>query len=133
MAMVDPLADMYTRIRNASRVKKETVDMPASKIKESVAKILKDEGFVDNYKVLEENGRKIIRIKLKYSGRKKESVINNIKQISKPGLRVYVDSDNIPKVLGGFGVAILTTSKGIMVDEECRKLRTGGEVLCHVW
>jgi small subunit ribosomal protein S8 len=131
--MVDPLADMYTRIRNASRVKKETVDMPASKIKESIAKILKDEGFIENYKVLEETGHKIIRIKLKYAGRKKESVISNIKQISKPGLRVYVDSANIPKVLGGFGVAILTTSKGIMIDGECRKLRTGGEVLCHVW
>jgi small subunit ribosomal protein S8 len=133
MAMVDPLADMYTRIRNASRVKKETVDVPASKIKESIAKILKEEGFIDNYKVLEEDGHKLMRIKLKYAGKKKESVISNIKQISKPGLRVYVDSTNIPKVLGGFGVAIVTTSKGLMVDEQCRKLHIGGEVLCNVW
>lgn len=133
MSMVDPLADLYTRIRNASRVKKETVDMPVSKLKEQIVKIFKEEGFVENYKVLEGDSHKILRIKLKYSGKKKDSVISNIKQVSKPGLRVYVNSDKIPKVLGGFGTAVITTSQGVLTDEQCRKLRTGGEVLCYIW
>lgn len=133
MTMVDPLADMYTRIRNASRVKKDTVDMPFSKLKEEISKILKDEGFIENYKVLDVEKKNILMIKLKYDGKNKTSVISNIKQVSKPGLRVYVDSDNIPKVLGGLGVAIITTSQGILTDAVCRKNKIGGEVLCQVW
>lgn len=133
MSMVDPLADMYTRIRNASRVKKEAVDIPSSKLKEEIAKILKEEGYIENYKVIEEGINKVLKIKLKYSGKKKASVIVNIKQVSRPGLRIYVDSEKIPKVLGGVGTAILTTSQGVLTDAQCRKHSTGGEVLCYVW
>lgn len=132
MAMVDPLGDMYTRIRNASRVRKETVDMPASKLKKEIAELLKEGRFIDNFKILSDNRQGIIRIKLKY-GTKRRSVINNIKQISKPGLRIYVNRDNIPRVLGGFGMAIITTSKGVLTDTECRKQGVGGELLCYVW
>lgn len=130
--MVDPLGDMYTRIRNASRVRKDTVDIPASGFKKEIAEIFKREGFIDNFKVLPDNRQGIIRIKLRY-GPKKCSVINNIKQISKPGLRIYVNRDKIPKVLGGFGMAIVTTSKGILTDKECRKQGVGGELLCYIW
>jgi small subunit ribosomal protein S8 len=133
MSMMDPLADMYTRIRNASRVKKETVDIPASNLKKEIAKILKEEGFVENFKVLDDDKQGTIRIKLKYDGKKRTSVISGIKQVSKPGLRIYVNSNEVPKVLGGYGIAVLTTSSGVITDAQCRKLRVGGEVLCQVW
>lgn len=132
MSMVDPLADMYTRIRNAHRVAKETVDIPFSKLKEKIIQIFKEEGYIENYKVLENDSKPLIRIKFKY-GKKGKKVINNIKQISKPGLRVYVNTDEIPRVLGGLGVAVITTSKGIITDDKCRREKVGGEVLCYIW
>lgn len=132
MAMVDPLADTYTRIRNANRVGKETVDIPASKMKRRIAEILKEEGFIENVKLLEDNRQGIIRIKLKY-GKRKSKLITNIKQISKPGLRIYIKADEIPQVLGGMGIAIISTSRGILTNAGCRKERVGGEVLCYVW
>ena len=133
MVMVDPLADMYTRIRNANSVSKDTVDMPASKIKQGIAAILKEEGFIENYKVIDDNRQGIIRIQLRYIGRKRSKVLTNIKQISKPGLRKYVQSDKVPRVLGGVGLAIISTSKGLLSDVECRKEKVGGEVLVYVW
>lgn len=132
MTMVDPLADMYTRIRNACRVGKETVDIPASNLKKEIVRLIKEEGFIDTYKVLDGNYQGIIRIKLRY-GKKRESVLTNIKQISKPGLRIYVNADRIPRVLGGLGTALITTSKGILTDKQCRKEKIGGELLCYVW
>lgn len=132
MSMMDPLGDMYTRIRNASRVGKETVDIPASNLKKEIAKVLKAEGFIDNFKTLDSDYKQIIRIKLRYA-EKKGKVITNIKQISRPGLRIYVNADKIPRVLGGFGVAIITTSKGVLTDRQCREQRVGGEVLCYIW
>lgn len=132
MSMVDPLGDMYTRIRNAGRVGKDTVDIPASNLKKEIAVVLKTEGFIDNFKILDEDHKQIIRIRLKY-GKKKGKVINNIKQISKPGLRIYVNADKIPNVLGGIGVAIITTSKGVLTGSQCREQRVGGEVLCYIW
>lgn len=132
MSMVDPLGDMYTRIRNAGRVGKDTVDIPASNLKEEIVKVLKTEGFIDNFKILDEDHKQVIRIKLKY-GEKKGKVINNIRQISKPGLRIYVNADKVPRVLGGIGVAVITTSKGVLTDRQCREQRVGGEVLCYIW
>lgn len=130
--MVDPLADMYTRVRNANRVGKETVDIPASKMKCCIAEVLKEEGFIENFKLLDDNRQGILRIKLKY-GKKKAKVITNIKQISKQGLRIYVRADKVPQVLGGMGIAIISTSNGILTDAQCRRERVGGEVLCYVW
>jgi len=132
MSMVDPLADMYTRIRNANSVRKDTVDIPASGIKRRLADILKEEGFIDNFLFLEEGYQGILRIKLKY-GRKRAKIITNIKQISKPGLRRYVKADDVPQVLGGMGIAIISTSRGILTDRQCRKEKIGGEMLCYVW
>lgn len=132
MAMVDPLGDMYTRIRNASRVGKDTVDIPSSNLKKEIARVLKEEGFIDNFKILDEDHRQIIRIKLKY-GKKNAKIISNIRQISKPGLRIYVNADRVPNVLGGIGIAIITTSKGVFTNMKCREERAGGEVLCYVW
>lgn len=132
MSMFDPLGDMYTRIRNASRVGKETVDIPSSNLKKEIAKVLKAEGFIDNFKTLDSDHKQVIRIKLRY-GEKKAKVITNIKQISRPGLRIYVNADKTPRVLGGFGVAIITTSKGVLTDRQCREQRVGGEVLCYIW
>lgn len=134
MTMVDPLADMYIRIKNAGRARKETVDIPSSNLKKEIAGVLKEEGFIENFKVLDDDKQGLLRIKLKYkTGRDKKNVITNIKQISKPGLRIYADIDNIPKVLGGFGIAIITTSKGVFTDTHCRKEKVGGEVLCYIW
>ncbi|WP_129598550.1 30S ribosomal protein S8 [Anaerophilus nitritogenes] len=132
MTMTDPIADMLTRIRNANVVKHETVDVPASNMKKSIAEILLNEGFVKGYDVIEDGKQGIIRIQMKY-GQNKERVISGLKKISKPGLRVYVKSDEIPKVLGGLGIAILSTSNGIVTDKEARKLGAGGEVICYVW
>lgn len=130
--MTDPIADMLTRIRNANHAGHEKVDVPASKLKSHIATILKKEKFIKNYKIIEDRKQNIIRIYLKY-GPKKERIITNLKRVSKPGLRIYVDKNNIPKVLGGAGIAIISTSKGVMTDKMCRELGIGGEVLCYVW
>lgn len=130
--MTDPIADMLTRIRNGNMAKLEKVDMPSSKLKLEMTKILKEKGFIRGYKVLKDNKQGIIRISLKYFGGDKR-VITDLKRISKPGRRVYVDSQSIPKVMGGVGLAIISTSKGVFSDDMCRKERVGGEVLCNVW
>ena len=133
MAVVtDTIADMLTRIRNANSMGYEEVTVPASKLKVELAKILKEEGFIKEYKVVSENVGKNILLTLKY-GNKKERVITGLKRISKPGLRVYVKSDEVPKVLNGLGIAIISTSKGIMTDKEARRQNLGGEVLAYVW
>ncbi len=128
MVVTDPIADMLTRIRNANAMKYKEVSMPVSKVKVEIAKILKNEGFVEDYKV--EDG--ILTLTLKYTS-KKERVITGLKRISKPGLRVYAKNDEIPKVLNGFGIAIVSTSKGIMTDKEARKENLGGEVMAYIW
>ncbi len=132
MVLTDPIADMLTRIRNASSVKHESVDIPGSKFKIEVAKILKDEGFIREYKFIEDDKQGYLRIYLKYSSQR-ERVISGIKRISKPGLRVYANKDEIPRVLGGLGIAILSTSQGVMTDKTARKNSVGGEVVCYVW
>jgi small subunit ribosomal protein S8 len=133
MAVVtDTIADMLTRIRNANSMGYEEVTVPASKLKVELARILKEEGFIKDYKVENNGVEKNILLTLKY-GNKKEKVITGLKRISKPGLRVYVRSDEVPKVLNGLGIAIISTSKGIMTDKEARKLNIGGEVLAYVW
>ena len=132
MAMSDPIADMLTRIRNANTVRHETVEMPASRIKKEIAEILKREGFIRDAEYIEDNKQGVIRIFLKY-GQNKERVITGLKRISKPGLRVYVKSTELPKVLGGLGIAIISTSGGVMTDKEARQAKSGGEVVCYVW
>ena len=133
MAVVtDTIADMLTRIRNANSMGYTNVTVPASNLKEGIAKILKEEGFINDYKVKSEDSKKNIEITLKY-GNKKERVITGLKRISKPGLRVYVTCDELPRVLNGFGIAIISTSKGLMTDKEARKQNLGGEVLCYIW
>ena len=132
MSMSDPIADMLTRIRNANAAKHDTVDVPASKMKTAIADILVNEGFVKSAEVVENNGHKEIFITLKY-GAKNQKVISNLKRISKPGLRVYCGYEELPSVLGGLGIAIISTSKGVMTDKEARKLKIGGEVLAYVW
>jgi len=132
MQTTDAIADMLTRIRNAASARHETVDIPASNIKKEIARILKDEGYIKGYSIIDDNKQGIIRITLKYTPNKK-SVISGIKRISKPGLRVYAGKDEIPKVLGGLGIAILSTSKGIMTDKCARKEGVGGEVLAFIW
>ncbi|MBH5320783.1 30S ribosomal protein S8 [Paenibacillus sp. GSMTC-2017] len=132
MVMSDPIADMLTRIRNANVVRHETVEMPASKVKKQIAEILKREGFIRDAEYIEDSKQGIIRIFLKY-GPSQERVITGLKRISKPGLRVYTQSTEIPRVLGGLGIAIISTSKGIMTDKEARQVKSGGEVVCYVW
>ena len=132
MTMTDPIADMLTRIRNANTVKQETVDVPASNIKKEIVRILLEEGFVRGYDVIEDEKQGIIRIQLKY-GQAGEKVIQGIKRISKPGMRVYTNAHEIPKVLNGLGIAIISTSKGILTDKQARKENVGGEVICYVW
>jgi small subunit ribosomal protein S8 len=132
MVMSDPIADMLTRIRNANVVRHETVEMPASKIKKQIAEILKREGFIRDAEFIEDNKQGIIRIFLKY-GPNQERVITGLKRISKPGLRVYTQSTEVPRVLGGLGIAIISTSKGVMTDKEARQVKSGGEVVCYVW
>ena len=133
MTMSDPIADMLTRIRNANTAKHDTVDVPSSKMKLAIANILVDEGYIAKYDIVEEGGFPIIRITLKYGADKNERVITGIKRISKPGLRIHAGKDEIPRVLGGLGVAILSTNKGVITDREARKLGVGGEVLEFVW
>ena len=133
MNISDPIADMLTRIRNANTAKHDTVDVPASKIKMAIAEILFNEGYISKYEVIEEGNIKTIHITLKYGKDKNEKIITGIKRISKPGLRVYAGKEDIPKVLGGLGIAILSTNHGIVTDKEARKLAVGGEVLAYVW
>ena len=133
MMTSDPIADMLTRIRNANTAKHDTVDIPASKIKVAIAGILVDEGFIEKYDIVEDGKIKTIHVTLKYGADKNEKVITGIKRISKPGLRVYAVKDEIPSVLGGLGIAILSTNQGIVTDKEARKLQVGGEVLAFVW
>ncbi|MCL6444699.1 MAG: 30S ribosomal protein S8 [Alicyclobacillus sp.] len=132
MVMTDPIADMLTRIRNANQVGHERVEIPGSNIKRAIAEILKREGFIRDAEFIADGKQGVIRLFLKY-GKNQERVITGLKRISKPGLRVYANHDNIPRVLGGLGVAILSTSQGILTDKEARRLRIGGEVLCYVW
>ena len=133
MTMSDPIADMLTRIRNANTAKHDTVDIPASKMKVAIAEILADEGYIVKYDIIEENNFKTIRVTLKYGADKNEKIISGIKRISKPGPRVYAGKDKIPYVLGGLGIAILSTNQGIITDKEARKLQVGGEVLAFIW
>ena len=133
MTMSDPIADMLTRIRNANTAKHDTVDIPASKMKLAIANILVDEGYIAKYDLVEDGAFKTIHITLKYGADKNEKVISGLKRISKPGLRVYANTEDIPKVLGGLGTAIISTNKGVVTDKEARKLGVGGEVLCFVW
>ena len=133
MTMSDPIADMLTRIRNANTAKHDTVDVPASKMKIAIAEILLNEGYIKKCEVLDEENFKNIRITLKYGKDKNEKVITGIKKISKPGLRVYAGKDELPRVLGGLGVAIISTNKGVITDKEARKANVGGEVLAFVW
>ena len=133
MTMSDPIADMLTRIRNANTAKHATVDVPASKIKVAIADILVKEGYVAKYEIVEDGNFKTMHIRLKYGADKNEKVISGLKRISKPGLRVYANSEEMPKVLGGLGTAIVSTNKGVITDKEARKLGVGGEVLCFVW
>lgn len=128
----DPIADMLTRIRNANTVRHTSVDVPSSNVKKKLAEILLNEGFIKSFNVIDDDKQGLIRIELKY-GEQKERVISGLKRISKPGLRVYAKKNEIPKVLGGLGVAIISTSNGIITDKEARKLDVGGEVVCYVW
>ena len=132
MSMTDPIADMLTRIRNANMVGHERVEIPASKFKEQIARILYEEGYIRNYRLIEDNKQGLLRVYLKY-GENKEKVITQIKRISKPGRRTYVRKEQLSRVLGGLGISILSTSQGIMTAAQCRKTGVGGELLCHVW
>ena len=133
MTMSDPIADMLTRIRNANTAKHDTVDIPVSKIKVSIADILVNEGYIEKYEIVPDGNFEAIRVTLKYGDNKNEKIISGIKKISKPGLRVYAGKDEVPSVLGGLGIAILSTNKGVITDKEARKLGVGGEVLAYVW
>ena len=132
MTMTDPIADMLTRIRNANVVKHETVDVPASNMKKELSRILLEEGFIRGYDVIEDGKQGIIRIQLKY-GQTGERVISGLKRISKPGMRVYADKHEVPRVLNGLGISIISTSKGILTDKQARTENVGGEVICYVW
>lgn len=132
MHITDPIADMLTRIRNANSAKHETVDIPASNMKKAIAQILLDEGYIASYKVIEDEKQGVIRVTLKY-GENKTQVITGLRRVSKPGLRIYSNVEDMPKVMKGLGIAIVSTSKGIMTDREARKQNVGGEVLAFVW
>ncbi|MGN0528279.1 MAG: 30S ribosomal protein S8 [Eubacterium sp.] len=132
MHITDPIADMLTRIRNANSAKHETVDIPASNMKKAIAQILVDEGYIAGYKVIEDEKQGVIRVTLKY-GENKSQVITGLRRVSKPGLRIYSNVEDMPKVMKGLGIAIVSTSKGIMTDREARKQNVGGEVLAFVW
>ena len=133
MTMSDPIADMLTRIRNANTAKHDTVDVPASKMKIAIADILLNEGYIAKYDIVEDGSFKTIRITLKYGADKNQKVISGLKRISKPGLRVYASKEELPRVLGGLGTAIISTNQGVVTDKEARKLNVGGEVLAFVW
>mgnify|MGYP004510997877 FL=1 len=133
MHITDPIADMLTRIRNANNAKHDTVDVPASNMKKSIAQILLDEGYIKNYQLIDDGTQGIIRITLKYNRPNKEKVITGLRRVSKPGLRVYAGADELPRVIKGLGIAIVSTSKGVMTDKAARAAHVGGEVLAFVW
>ena len=133
MSMSDPIADMLTRIRNGNTANHDTVDVPASKMKKAIADILTNEGYIKGYELIEDGVKSTIRISLKYGADKNEKVITGIKRISKPGLRVYAGKEELPRVLGGLGTAIISTSRGLMTDKEARKAGIGGEVIAFIW
>jgi len=132
MHITDPIADMLTRIRNASSAKHDTVDVPASNMKKAIADILLEEGYIKNYQLINDGGQGVLKVTLKYTG-KKESAITGLRRVSKPGLRVYVGADELPQVLRGLGIAIVSTSKGVITDKKARDEHVGGEVLAFVW
>ncbi len=132
MMVTDPIADLLTRIRNANTARKEKVDVPASKMKQAIVDILKKEGYIRSYRIVDEKGHKVIRIFLKY-GPKQEKVITRLERISRPSVRQYANKDNLPRVINGLGIAILSTSRGLMTDREARRQGIGGEILCKVW
>ncbi len=132
MSLTDPVADFLARIRNAIKARHQKVDVPASRLKLEIARILKEEGYVANYKAVEEEGRKVVRVYLKY-GTDNEAAISNLARVSRPGCRVYVGRNEIPRVLGGMGINILTTPKGVMTGQQARKQGVGGEILCEIW
>ena len=132
MAMTDPIADMLTRLRNANNVFHESVEIPGSKVKTAIAEVLKEEGFINDYTFTEDNKQGVITVSLKY-GPNREKVISGIKRISKPGLRQYAKKSELPRVLGGLGIAIISTSKGVITDKEAKEMNVGGEVLCYVY
>ena len=132
MQITDPIADMLTRIRNANSAKHDTVDIPASNMKKSIAQILLEEGYIKNYQIIDDGTQGIIRVTLKYNAGK-EKVIQGLRRVSKPGLRVYAGADELPRVLKGLGIAVISTSKGVMTDKKARALHVGGEVLAFVW
>ncbi len=133
MQITDPIADMLTRIRNANNAKHDTVDVPASNMKKAIAQILLDEGYVKNFQIINDGTQGVIRITLKYLQPGKEKVITGLRRVSKPGLRVYAGAEELPKVLRGLGIAIVSTSKGVMTDKKAREAHVGGEVLAFVW
>ncbi|MFH1783956.1 MAG: 30S ribosomal protein S8 [bacterium] len=132
MSVTDPIADMLTRIRNSNRVKQEKVDIPSSKLKQEIARVLKEEGYITNYKNIVDRKQGILRVYLKY-GAEKKNIITGIKRASKGSLRMYASKDRIPRIFRGLGIAIISTSRGVMTDRQCRKSKLGGEVLCYVW
>jgi small subunit ribosomal protein S8 len=132
MNLTDPVADLLTRIRNAINARQQKLDVPASKLKAEIARILKEEGYLANFKATEEEGRKVLRLYLKY-GSNNDAAISNVTRVSRPGCRVYVGHTEIPRVLGGLGINILTTPKGVMTGRQARKTGVGGEILCEVW
>jgi small subunit ribosomal protein S8 len=132
MSFTDPVADLLTRIRNAINARQQKLDVPASKLKTEIARILKEEGYLSNFKATEENGRKLLRLYIKY-GSNNDAAITNLARVSRPGCRVYVGHNEIPRVLGGLGISILTTPKGVMTGRQARKTGVGGEILCEVW
>ena len=133
MTMSDPIADMLTRIRNANTAKHDTVDSPSSKMKNAIAEILFNEGYITKYEIIEDGNFKTIRVTLKYGADKNEKIITGIKRISKPGLRVYAGKEELPRVLGGLGIAIISTNQGVITDKKARELQVGGEVLAYIW
>ena len=133
MHITDPVADMLTRIRNANNAKHETVDVPASNMKKSIAQILLDEGYIKAFQVVEDGTQGVIRITLKYGADRNDKIISGLKRISKPGLRIYAGKDELPRVLGGLGIAIISTNQGVVTDKKARELQVGGEVLAYIW
>ncbi len=133
MTMSDPIADMLTRIRNANTAKHDTVDIPSSKMKLAIADILVEEGYIKKYDLIDEGNFKTIRIALKYGVDRNDKIISGLKRISKPGLRIYAGKDELPRVLGGLGIAIISTNQGVITDKKARELQVGGEVLAYVW
>ena len=133
MTMSDPIADMLTRIRNANTAKHDTVDVPTSKMKLAIADILLEEGYIKKYDLIDEGNFKTIRITLKYGADRNDKIISGLKRISKPGLRIYAGKDELPRVLGGLGIAIISTNQGVVTDKKARELQVGGEVLAYIW